>query len=269
MDSPSGQTLRSTQSTAIWEVTHLSTHRKTIGGGGEVVRVARGGHFAQLRRAEPSAEPLATLIHTQFRATILSGAYPCLGGVSAVRRGHYDFALYPALGSPEATAALAQDLSAFVVRFPADTHPVAVCVTVYDGPVCRSEQHFEALLWKQLRGIHQLDQAESRKLPLAVSDVDGEDPGFVFADRNFFVVGLSPASSRWARRFGWPTLVFNALSHMRPLDEAGTFERMRQKIRMRDSRLQGSTNPSIELSRAAQFSGRRVGADWQCPVDQT
>ena len=34
--------------------------------------------------------------------------------------------------------------------------------------------------------------------------------GFSFAGRGFFVIGLHPASSRLARRFPWPTLVFNA-----------------------------------------------------------
>ena len=44
---------------------------------------------------------------------------------------------------------------------------------------------------------------------------------------------------------------------------------MRDKIRERDERLQGSTNPMVAdygaSSEARQYSGRRVGPGWEAP----
>src|SRR5262249_55256652 len=163
--------------------------------------------------------PLAVLIHSQFRGMITSPAFPCLGGSGAIHRGDYRFAVYGALGSPDAIRPCASDLASFLGKCPADRNPVAVFVAAFRQPVIPTELAFETALWEQLRGLHELDahgdaahrqSGGSDGLP---TDVKNEDPGFFFCDREFFVVGLHPASSRWARRFGWPTLVFNALTH--------------------------------------------------------
>ena len=95
--------------------------------------------------------------------------------------------------------------------------------------------------------------------------VEPEDPGFVFGDREFFVVGISPVSSRWARRFGWPVLVFNALTHASLLKQDGRHGRLSRAILARDHALQGTDNPSLSASQQAQFSGRSVGPGWRKP----
>lgn len=219
---------------------------------------------------EPAA--LAVLIHSQFRATILSPAFPCLGGAGAVRRGDYRFAVYDRLGSPEAIAACADDLVQFTQETPAGAHPVAVFVAAFDGPIIPTEEGFETALWEQLRGIHECDSGRDLDgraggVHRPLSETEKDDPGFVFCDREFFVVGLHPASSRWARRFAWPTLVFNALTHSEELQRAGKYGRMQEKTLARDLRLQGTENPSLPFSQVAQFSGRKVDADWECPVE--
>lgn len=208
---------------------------------------------------------LAVLIHGQFRGMMLSGAFPCLGGTSAIRRGSYRFGIYPALGSSDAVAATAVDLAQFAADRPASEHPVAVFVSAYDGPAIGTEEEFERALWEQLHGLAAMDKCP----PLDRGElVDPDDPGFVYAGREFFIVGLHPASSRWARRFGWPLLVFNALSHSVPLRQTGKYERMHDRIIERDSRLQGCENPSLDAPQLAQFSGRAVDGSWSCLADR-
>jgi FPC/CPF motif-containing protein YcgG len=223
------------------------------------------GQLVPLRPELEEPDPLAVLIHSQFRGMILSPAFPCLGGTGAVRRGDYRFAVYGPLGSDEAIWQCASDLAQFLVESPPHSNPVAVFVVAFHGPLIATEAGFEASLWQHLRGIHRLDpwleatQCENR-------ETEDGDPGFFFGDRDFFIVGLHPASSRWARRFGWPILVFNALTHSDQLRISGKYDRMREKILARDHRLQGIDNPSLSFSQISQFSGRGVGADWQCPV---
>jgi FPC/CPF motif-containing protein YcgG len=180
-----------------------------------------------------------------------------------VRRGDYWFALYGALGSPSAAAACASDLREFVVASPVSENPVAVFVAAFEGDMITSEAGFELALWRHLRAVHDHDPSGAGA-PFGPDDE--EDPGFYFADRDFFVVGLHPAASRWARRFAWPVLVFNALSHADALRATGKTERMRERILARDDELQGTTNPSLAACQLAQFSGAPTWSDWHCPV---
>lgn len=204
-------------------------------------------------------DPLAVLIHGQFRGMILSDAFPCLGGCGAVRRGDYRFAVYGPLASAGAVRDCAADLARFVGECPPETHPVAAFVATFHGPLISTETEFETALWQQLHGIDP-DAAAPR------ADAS-EDPGFLFNGRDFFVVGLHPAASRWARRFAWPTLVFNALTHSDELRRAGKYERMQERILARDRSLQGADNPSLPYTQRSQFSGRQVDGSWRCPID--
>ena len=54
---------------------------------------------------------------------------------------------------------------------------------------------------------------------------------FSFAGTAFFVVGLHAASSRMARRFAWPTLMFNPHDQFDRLRETGRYPRFQQVIR--------------------------------------
>ena len=116
-----------------------------------LVHRARGDAGGSVMTAEPHPQ------HDAFRAMLLGGEYPCLGGSAAIRRGHYACASYPPLGSAAAMDRCAADLAAFLAERPESTHPVAVYVAVFavDGP--SSEVDFEQRLWQQLAGLRLLD----------------------------------------------------------------------------------------------------------------
>ena len=73
-----------------------------------------------------------------------------------------------------------------------------------------------------------------------------------------------------ARRFPWPTLVFNPHEQFEKLRTDGKWKRMQQTIRERDVALEGSVNPMLndfgESSEARQYSGRAVPEGWHPPV---
>ncbi|MFC9825372.1 guanitoxin biosynthesis heme-dependent pre-guanitoxin N-hydroxylase GntA [Streptomyces erythrochromogenes] len=199
---------------------------------------------------------------TRFRELLLGGSYPCLGGVGAVRRGDYRLHRHPPLGSAAAVAQCTANLTDLLRDFPVEACPVAVMVAVFDGPADLDEAAFETLMWTQLDGMR---QTAGPPLP-DLAGRDDNDPAFGFGDRDFFVVGLGPSASRHARMFLWPTLVFNALTHSVQLHSEGRHNRMRDRIRARDIRLQGNLNPNLARSSLAQFSGRDVGDNWSCPA---
>lgn len=224
-----------------------------------------------VRVSEPdlAPSPLARLVHDQFRALVLSEGFSCLGAKAAFRTAQYQLGVYAAIGSAEATDNLARHLSAFVEANPPSPRGVTTFIASFSGPTASDEATFERLLWAQLQTLHDRDSRLHRWDP-SVS-ADPEDPGFSysFAGRAFFVVGLHAASSRWARRFAWPTLVFNPHDQFERLRTEGTFPRLQQRIRARERALQTTLNANLsnfgERSEARQYAGRPLDAEWQCP----
>jgi hypothetical protein len=184
--------------------------------------------------------------------------------------------IYDELGSAGVTRDLARDLSAFagtlgdqIAEVDADhAGRLTTFVASFLRPVPGDEAEFERLLWAQLQALHDGDSARTWD-PAVSSDPDDAHFAFSIAGRAFFVVGLHAASTRWARRFAWPTLVFNPHDQFERLRQDGHFGRLQGLIRAREQALQGSLNGNLsefgERSDARQYSGRPVEEDWRCP----
>jgi FPC/CPF motif-containing protein YcgG len=224
----------------------------------------------------PPSTAVASLIHDQFRSLVLHPSFSCLGAKSALRSGSYQLGIYDELGSAEATRGLARDLIAFAGGLgdgqeEDEAEPsggLTTFVASFLRPVPLDEMEFERMLWAQLQALHDGDSA-SRWDPSVSSDPENAHFSFSIAGRAFFVVGLHAASTRWARRFAWPTLVFNPHGQFERLRQNGHFGRLQRLIRAREETLQGSLNSNLsnfgERSEARQYSGRPVAEDWRCP----
>lgn len=218
---------------------------------------------------EQRPSPLMELVHDSLRAVILSQSFSCVGAKAAVHKEDYRMGMYGQMNTPEATAGLAHDLFAFVQERPHMESYFTTFIASFAEPRPVDELHFEQLFWQQLQALHDLDAPLHAWDPSVSSDPEDPAFSFSFAGCAFFVIGLSPASSRWTRRFAWPTLVFNAHDQFEQLREHGKFESFRDTIRARESTLQGGFNALLndfgEQSEARQYSGRAVEQDWQCP----
>lgn len=212
---------------------------------------------------------LVRRIDAEFTAFVGDDGFPCLAGKGAVHRGDYTLGVYPALGSWRAAQALANDLGGFVDGIPADGAGLRTFAAVFTGTAPDCELAFEQQLWRQLQRLHECDRAGGDWDPSVSADPEHAQFSFSFGRRALFVIGLHPASSRLARRFQWPTLMFNPRVQFDRLRAEGRFERMRDLVRERDVALQGSMNPNLadfgQSSEARQYSGRRTEADWRCP----
>ena len=206
-------------------------------------------------------------VASEFREFVQQPDFPCLGAKSVVRVNSYVLEVYGALGNSSDARGLVADL----VRFSEEANEdrLSAFVAVFPDSPPEDEIDFEQRLWKQLQFLHEADPDHARRASNVSSDP--EDPHFSFGvgGRAFFVVGLNPRSSRVARRFHWPALVFNPHEQFSRLREQGTFDGLRSAIRARDIALQGSENPNLadfgERSEARQYSGRQTEGDWKCP----
>lgn len=199
-----------------------------------------------------------------FSSMIQDPRFPCLGARSVLRRDRATLHVYDGLGTRASAQRLLPHLREFAGSVDLSAG-FASFVALFRGPRIRDEAHFEDLLWRQLRILHSLDGE-----PWAAGvSADPADPHFAFSvgGSPFFVVGLHPQASRDARRAPVPTLVFNLHEQFEELRASGGYGRMRDRIRARDTRLQGDANPMMcdhgEASEARQYSGRAVDALWQ------
>ena len=204
-----------------------------------------------------------------FKAFVGDSRFPCLGAKGAVQRRGYRIGVHGVLGSARSAATLASDLSDFLRHSPVDGAAFTAFVAVFPEHPPGEERAFERRLWIQLQRLHERDPAAGGWDPSVSDDPADAHFSFSFAGRAMFVVGLHPRSSRLARRFRWPALVFNPHAQFQRLRAEGRFERLRTRIREREIDLQGSLNPNLadfgESSEARQYSGRETEAEWRCP----
>lgn len=205
-----------------------------------------------------------------FEAFIQRSEYPCVGAKSTLARGTLKTLFAKDMASGWDDLRIHDALLEWAERYRDDCSYLRSLAVMFEGPVDADEQAFEARLWERLQSLADKDEWFSQPYDPSVSP-DPTDPHFSlsFGGEAFFVVGLHPNASRPARRFAYPTLVFNLHDQFETLREQGRYERMREAILARDTKLAGSINPMLarhgETSEARQYSGRAVESGWTCP----
>jgi uncharacterized protein len=158
-----------------------------------------------------------------------------------------------------------------VGRVRAQFSEYATFIAIFEGPRETDELEFESLFWQQLRRLHAVDAAHFDWDPNVKSDPADPHFSFSFGGQALYVIGLHANSSREARQFPWPALVFNPHEQFERLRADGKWKRMQETIRARDLELQGSINPMLSDfgvdSEARQYSGRSVEENWRAPFE--
>ncbi len=202
----------------------------------------------------------------RFADFVREPRYPCAMAKSVLARNAAEFSQYERLGDARSAQQMCKDLYrslasvrdspwSFIAMFPQER------VT--------GEADFEQRLWRHLQLMHDYD-AQRHDWDRSVSR-DPADASFSFSigGRAWYVIGMHPGASRHARRMPMVTLVFNPHAQFEKLRESGKYASLRDYIRNRDRKLQGSINSMLAdhgaVSEARQYSGRAVPAEWKCP----
>ena len=176
---------------------------------------------------------------------------------------------YGVLGSRKSAQRVLKDLGHFVKSTPADDSRMRAFVALFPDAPPADEHAFEKRLWTQLQRMHDLETGKAEWTSEVSADPESPTFAFSVAGTAMFVVGMHAHSSRKARRFQCPSLVFNPRAQFERLRATGKFELLRERVREREIDLQGSLNPNLsdfgEASDARQYSGRAVEAEWKCP----
>jgi uncharacterized protein len=208
-------------------------------------------------------------IKEQFAAFVSAAAYPCLGAKAAFNGNSHVVSVLPSFASLDSSVQLAEELDKFVQSDLSREDTYATFVAIFREPRSLDEEGFERLLWRQLQELHRIDSLRHEWDKAVSSDPDDAHFSFSFGGQALYVVGLHAHSSRMARRFSWPALVFNPHEQFERLRHDGKWRRMQATIRSRDVALQGNINPMLsdfgEQSEARQYSGREVDENWRPP----
>lgn len=206
----------------------------------------------------------------RFSAFISSHDFPCVGAKSALSRGTLSIQVCHSIESSWDDLVIYDKLHEWSSSYREDPSLFRSLAFIFADDRPLSEQAFERALWRRVQSLTDKDAWLGLPYDGRVSS-DPEDPHFSlsFGGEAFFVVGLHPGASRPARRFERPVMVFNLHDQFEQLRAQGRYEKIRETILERDVKVAGSINPMLarhgETSEAAQYSGRQVGPDWQCP----
>jgi uncharacterized protein len=164
---------------------------------------------------------------------------------------------------------IAQRLQDFAIRHDGNDKMFVSQAVVFSNDSELSEAQFETHLWQRLTALHAIDKRDYHWDPKVDSDPESPHFSMSIGGKGFFVVGLHPNASRAARRFKYPTMVFNLHAQFERLRDEGRYECIRNKTIERDIAINGTANPMLarhgEAPAAAQYSGRLVTEDWKCP----
>jgi len=207
---------------------------------------------------------------SELRSHIENKTFPCVGAKSALARGLLEMVVCHRLSSAWDDIRIHDELLRWSKDYAEQPEGFRSLAFIFRDSPKMSENNFEKHMWDRLQSLADKDEWRGQEYDNAVSP-DPDDPhfGLSFGGQGYFVVGMHPNASRPARRFRKPVLVFNLHDQFEQLRAEGRYERIRETILERDESLAGDINPMLarhgEASEAAQYSGRKVGEDWQCP----
>ena len=195
-------------------------------------------------------------IKAEFEDFIINKNHPCVMAQTVFSMDKVDFHVYDNFGSKNTATKILKDLKQYIAKYDFESKQFFTFMAVFKGRKSFTEKQFEEILWKQLDFLHEVDTDAWD--PAVSNDPENKDFSFSLGGKAFYMVGLHPNSSRMARQTPYPAIAFNLHWQFEKLREMGTYEVVRDKIRERDTELQGNINPVLqdfgENSEARQYS---------------
>jgi FPC/CPF motif-containing protein YcgG len=195
--------------------------------------------------------------------------FPCVAAKTALTWQQIHCLVVDHMACPKDDAAILDFLYEFVDSYRQSEKLYHSAAVIFRGPSEPNEAVFEELFWQRLQSLANLDAQRYGYDKRVVADPASPDFSFSLKEEAFFVVGLHPGSSRAARQFGHPTLVFNAHAQFEQIRANGRYDGLRNTIRTRDVAYSGSVNPMLqnfgEASEVYQYTGKVYDDAWKCP----
>jgi FPC/CPF motif-containing protein YcgG len=196
--------------------------------------------------------------------------FPCVAAKAALTRNQIRCIVVHHMACPANDLEILRFMYDFVDQYRLSSESYHSAAVIFRAPADTDEKAFDTLLWERLKALSALDKANY--LHDNRVDENPESPNYSYSLKSeaFFVIGLHPASERRSRRFKYPTLIFNPHAEFEKLRKLNRFEKLKRVVRKRDVIFSGSVNPMLNdfgnSSEVIQYSGKRHGKQWKCPL---
>lgn len=195
--------------------------------------------------------------------------FPCIAAKAALSEDQIRIMVADHLACPKDDGDILKFLYQFVDVYRAAEKFYHSAVIIFKGPEKSPEDIFDTMLWRRLQAISDLDAMQHAWDPRVEKKAASPDFSFSIKEEAFYVIGLHSNSSRKARQFKYPALVFNPHQQFEQLRASNKYVAMKEAVRKRDIKFSGSVNPMLadfgESSEVFQYSGIRYDKNWKCP----
>ena len=205
-----------------------------------------------------------------FHLFIKNDSFPCVGAKGALAKRNMRIMVAAHLGHADDDKEILNFAYHFIKEYRRLNNGFHSLVVIFKDPVNIDEDTFEDMMWQRLQSLRDLDAMQFAYDKRVSSDPSSPSFSFSLMEEAFFIIALHPFSSRVARRFSYPALVFNPHAQFEKMKKTGTYSRMQGRIRKRDIELSGSINPMLtdfgDAPEVFQYSGRKHNDKWKCPL---
>lgn len=196
--------------------------------------------------------------------------FPCIAAKAALSKQQVKCLVVGNMACPKDDEEILQFLYDFVDKYRNSEDFYHSAVVIFSGPTMYNEEMFDALFWQRLQAFQNLDAKKYGYDKRVDADPNSANFSFSIKEEAFYIIGLHPASSRQARQFKYPALVFNPHDQFEILKATSKYDNMKNAVRKRDVALSGSINPMLKdfgtASEVFQYSGKQYDESWQCPL---
>lgn len=231
--------------------------------------------MALYRRLAPTGIIMTTTTDTnaiieEYLLYLKNKEFPCIAAKAALARQQVKCFVAHNIACPHNDKSILEFLYDFTDEYRNAKELYNSAAVIFTEPVSMDEELFDRFLWKRLQALSDLD-AENYSFDKRVNDAPSS-PNFSFSikEEAYYIIGLHANSSRQARKFRFPTLVFNPHAQFEELRETSKYNNLKNVVRKRDIAYSGTVNPMLEdfgkFSEVFQYSGRNYDNTWECPL---
>jgi FPC/CPF motif-containing protein YcgG len=196
--------------------------------------------------------------------------FPCVAAKAALSKEQLNVMVAGHMACPKDDKAILDFIYNFADTYRASDKIFHSAVVIFNQDDIENEAMFDHFFWSRLQALSNMDAKLHEYDSRVDSDPESDNFSFSLKGEAFFIIGMHPASSRPARRFKYPALVFNPHAQFEQLREARQYDKMKNIVRKRDIALAGDINPMLNdfgaSSEVYQYTGRRLDNSWKCPL---
>ncbi|MBS1494813.1 MAG: YqcI/YcgG family protein [Bacteroidetes bacterium] len=216
-------------------------------------------------------EPTNKFYINEFKSFLETKEFPCVAARAALNKEQIKFHVSGHMACPQDNHNILKFLYDFIDEYRAAETQFHSAVVIFKKPEDITEEMFDKMLWMKLQMLSNMDSKIFNYDKRVSADPSSPEFSYSIKEEAFFVIGLNPASSRLARRFKYPALVFNPHSQFEKMRADKRYAKMKNIVRKRDVEFSGSINPMLEdfgeQSEVYQYSGKQYNSDWKCPFN--